>query len=64
MPIKNNAFSNCSSLSYVFFPDSVTSIGNSFFGCPNLKEVELPAGAEYLDWTFGAGVIITFRPKG
>lgn len=43
--IRNSAFENCSSLTAVTFPGSVTSIGDSAFaGCTSLSSVTLPDG--------------------
>ena len=41
--IGNSAFYNCSTLSGIVIPNSVTSIGESaFYGCCNLEDIEIP----------------------
>ncbi len=41
--IPNSAFSNCSNLTEVEFPESVINFGeNTFYSCSNLKKVTLP----------------------
>lgn len=41
--IEKDAFINCTELTHVVIPDTVTEIGpNAFYGCTNLKEIRLP----------------------
>ena len=48
--INSKAFSECSSLTTVYFPDSLKSIEESAFkGCTKLSEISLPAGLEVLN---------------
>ena len=43
--IPTNAFSGCSSLTSITFPEGVTSIGNNAFGsCSSLSSIEIPEG--------------------
>lgn len=47
--IKNDAFSNCSSLKSITIPDSVASIGdNAFYGCSSLITIIIPNSVTYL----------------
>ncbi len=53
--IGDSAFSNCSSLTSITIPDSVTSIGkDAFFGCNSLESLTLPFIDTYLGYYFGA----------
>ena len=48
--IAAGAFSDCTNLTYITIPDSITSIWRiTFYGCSNLKSVYIPAGVTYLD---------------
>ena len=41
--IENSAFQDCSSLTFIVIPESVTSIGGSAFeGCTSLTSIDLP----------------------
>ena len=42
--IYSNAFQNCSSLSSITIPDTVTSIGSAFSGCTSLSSITIPDG--------------------
>ena len=48
--IADTAFASCSSLSYIYLPKSLTSIGNgAFSGCVLLSDVAYGGSAR--DWT-------------
>ena len=41
--IEQGAFINCTELTHVVIPETVTEIGqNAFYGCTNLEEIRLP----------------------
>ena len=44
-----NAFANCSIVTSVTIPDSITSIGRSAFACPNMKDVYFNASATNIE---------------
>ena len=49
--IGNFAFSECSGLTSITIPDSVTSIGDgAFAGCSGLKRVSIPDGVTSIGW--------------
>ena len=52
--IGDRAFENCTEITYVNIPDSVTTIGGSVFsGCSALKEIIIPNSVtEIGEWTF------------
>ncbi|MCQ2206401.1 MAG: leucine-rich repeat protein, partial [Bacteroidaceae bacterium] len=52
--IGDEAFGNCSDLSYITIPNSVTSIGiQSFYGCSGLKTVTIPSSVTSIgDYAF------------
>ena len=55
--IANNAFSNCTGLTSITIPDSVTSIGNSAFsGCTGLKEVHISSVEKWCNIDFASNV--------
>ena len=55
-------FMNCSSLTSVYIPDSISHIGRMCFSnCPNLLSVELPYGCTYDNMAFDAHCNITYR---
>ena len=55
--IANNAFSNCTGLTSITIPDSVTSIGNSaFYGCTGLKEVHISSVEKWCNIDFASNV--------
>ena len=52
--IKDGAFQNCTTITSVCIPDSVTTIGTSvFYGCTSLKKVTIPSSVTKIgEWTF------------
>ena len=53
-------FSDCTALSEVSIPDSVTRIEKeSFWGCTSLKTIVVPQNAVVADDAFDKGVAIT-----
>ena len=59
--IADSAFSDCSSLSDITIPNSVTSIGNeAFYGCSNLSNITIPNSVTSIgDSAFGRCVSLT-----
>lgn len=49
--IGNEAFRDCTDLTYVEIPNSVTSIGNfAFFNCFDLTSIEIPNNVTSIGW--------------
>lgn len=47
--IADNGFSDCTLLTSVVLPETITYIGvGAFSGCTNLKKIELPSGVKYI----------------
>lgn len=45
--IYENAFKNCSKLSYIYLPDSIQSLGNNCFeGCTELTRIHIPSAIQ------------------
>lgn len=66
--IGTSAFYNCTSLTTVYIPESVTSIGDgAFFNCSSLKSIDIPEKVTIIgDSAFGGCTSLTsvYIPKG